>query len=260
MKLTCDEITAFVDAYLDDEFDAQERAEFEAHIGSCESCRKHVELQLEFKRQFKKTMAAERAPEHLRENILVALQAEAGVAPRGANMRRYGMIAAPLAAALAAVLLLPALTIAPAASDTPPAIEQAVDWHQRDFPLEVRTQDPIEVSKWFKGKVDFPVRPPNFAAANGKLIGARLANVEDERAALVAYEVDGQTLNVLMFHGDAIEVPSDKITSVADHNVALMSSRGYGVALMHDANITYAITSELGEADLVDVMTRSLRR
>ena len=235
MKLTCDETTAFVDAYLDDEFDAQERAEFEAHIDSCEACRSHVELQLEFKRRFKTTLSEERAPEHLRENILVALQAEVGVSTESRGIRRYGMIAAPLAAALAAVLILPALTIAPAASDTPPAIAQAVDWHQRDFPLEIRTADPAEVSAWFDGKVDFPVRPPSFAASNGKLIGARLANVEDQRAALVAYEVDGKKLSVIMFHGDQLEVPSDRITSIADHNVALMNSSGYGVALMHDS-------------------------
>ena len=75
-KIQCDDLTAFIDAYIDDEFDVRDRADFEAHLAYCEACREEVDYQLAFKQQFKQAMQAtqERTPEHLKGNILSMLQ------------------------------------------------------------------------------------------------------------------------------------------------------------------------------------------
>ena len=40
---SCEDFRAFIDPYLDDEFDTRERAMFDAHLASCSNCRDFFE-------------------------------------------------------------------------------------------------------------------------------------------------------------------------------------------------------------------------
>lgn len=268
MKLTCDDLSAHIHYYIDNELDEAERAELEAHLSECSSCRNQVEFHLRLKQEIKRQISAERAPDALRSKILASLSDEsAQVAKRAhtAQLPRSRAARASLAAAAAAatilLLVLPGFTIAPAASDQLPVIKQTVDWHRGDFPLDIQTSDASQASKWFRDKVDFPVRLPRFDVGRARLIGARLANVQDRRAVYALYEVDGGSrVSVMMFHGDGLEVPSDKIHNIADRDIALMRSHGFDVALLQDQGITYTFTSDLPDAAFVSLMQDSLRR
>lgn len=263
MKLTCEDFTPFVDAYIDDELDAIDRAEFEAHVERCDACRAAVELQVQISAEIRSQGEQVRAPERLRSNILAALEQEAAAQPApaaspGTTLRRRGMMAAPIAAALLLTLLLPAFTIAPASSTQLPIVEQTVDWHRGDYPLEISGPDATYVSRWFLGKVDFPVRLPQFEDA--RLLGARIAHVQDRRAAYVLYEIDGARMSVMMFHGDGLEVPGDKVRTLAGRDIALMNTNGYEVAVMQNNGITYTLTTELDEERFLDVMAGALKK
>jgi mycothiol system anti-sigma-R factor len=265
MKLTCDDLSAHLHYYIDNELDEAERAELETHLSECSSCRTQVEFHLRLKQEIKTQIAAERAPEALRSRILGALSEEtalrkpAPVSPRSRIAR--ASLAAAAAAATILLLVLPGFTIAPAASDQLPVIKQTVDWHRGDFPLDIQTSDSVQASRWFRDKVDFPVRLPRFDVGRARLIGARLANVQDRRAVYALYEVDGgQRVSVMMFHGDGLTIPSDKIKTIADHDIALMRSHGFDVAVLQDQGITYTFTSDLPDADFVSLMSDSLRR
>ena len=275
MKLTCSELNPFIDAYIDDEFDTRERVEFEAHIGECETCRAEVEFQIQFKQHLRETLSTERAPQSLRDSILVALEQEqqrmhvaaaehAASLPRarhGRIARRAGLVAAPIAAILCAAFVLPAFTIATASSTQLPVIEQSVDWHRGDLPMEIRDSDAADISNWFVGKVDFPVRLPPFpASSRATLIGARIANVQDRRAAYVLYDVDGARMSMLVFPGDGVQVPSDKVTKLAGHDVVLTNAHGYDVAVMQSQGVTYSMTSELRHDQFVSLMQQALAR
>lgn len=268
MKITCDDLSAFVDAYIDDEFDERDRADFEAHLSYCESCRHEVDYQIAFTQHFKQVMRAGEpaTPEHLKHNILSMLEEQSQTAEAGRSQarrkkifNRAGMAAAPIAATLAIALLLPAFTIAPAASAPSPVAAQAVDWHHGDFPLEIQDSSPEAVTQWFDGKVAFPVRLPQLADAEAKLVGGRLAQIQDRRAALVVYELqDGSRMSVMMFDGAGLEVPSDRIQKLGGHDVALLRAKGYEVAVMQDRGLTYSLTSDLNEDDFVSLMKASL--
>lgn len=271
MKIdNCDDFKPFIDTYIDEEFDERDRAEFEAHMAHCEACRREVEFQAQFKLELREQLGAERAPDGLRQSIMGALEQEAASQAAGrreasrrahhARIKRAGIMASPLVAALCVVLFLPAFTIAPATSGQLPMVEQTVDWHRGNLPLEIRGSQPEDVARWFSGKVDFPVRPPHFPHERAELIGARIANVQDRRAAYLLYEVGGARMSVMMFQGDGLKVPGDRVRELAGRDVALMNAHGYEVAVVQDSGITYTVTTDLSQPEFVKLMEEALER
>src|SRR5690606_11806882 len=85
------------------------------------------------------------------------------------------------------------------ATEEDEVVEETLDWHRRRLPMEVTGPHGDEVQVWFRGKVDFPVRVPQFRHANVALLGGRLAKVGDNKAALLTLEVDQRKLSVLAF-------------------------------------------------------------
>lgn len=278
--MTCEDFIPFIDAYVDQEFDDRERAEMEIHLQSCPQCREHVEFQVNLKREVKACLE-ERAPESLRLRIfqdieshvasasadeveesakVVALPtASAAPSARRPTVVRMARIAVPLAAAVAIVVVLPSFTVAPAKSGQLPIVEQTVDWHVGNYPIEVTGPDSGRVQHWFRNKVDFPVRLPQFAAQRQvNLLGGRIAHVQDRRAAYLLYEVDGTRLSVLVFDGEGLTIPSDKIRQVSGRDMALLNNKGYEVAVLQDSGVTYTITSELAEPEFVSLVSSTL--
>ena len=139
-------------------------------------------------------------------------------------------------------------------------VENTVEWHSGDFPIEVTGPQPREVARWFRGKVDFPVRLPTFKSKSVRLIGGRIAHVNNRRAAYALYDVDGARLSVMIFHGDDLKVPGDKVRHVSGRDVAVLNSRGYEVAVLQDDGITYTMTSDLPEEEMLELVGTSLQR
>lgn len=267
MKLTCDDFTPFIDAYIDDEFDERERVEMESHLNHCLECRHRVVFQMKFKQQFRQVLSQDKVPEPLKNDILASLKEEAVMQHRVlerstfvSRMRRVGFMVTPIAAAMCIMFLLPAFTVAPATSGALPVVEHTVDWHQRNYPLEVQSPSAKVISNWFHGKVDFPVRLPQFPGKKVFIQGCRIAHVLDRRAAYVLYNVDGTRMSVLMFQGDGLKVPGHTIRKIQQRDVAFMNAHGYNVAVMRNDGVTYAMTTALPEAKFIEIMKDSLKR
>ncbi len=268
--MICEELIPFLDAYVDQELDAQDLSDMENHLRECDGCRERVSYQVSFKEHFKTVLSETRAPEDLRARLLnqlgdmsipLAADASAEIAEptsRRAAWFRHAWVAAPLAAALGLVLLVPNFTVAPARSDVVPVVEQTVEWHNGNLPNEVSGPDAQTVTRWFNDKVDFPVRLPRFQADRVVLVGARLAHVQDRRAAYVAYEVDGTRLSVMMFEGQGIAIPADRIRHVGTRDMMITNQRGYEVALLQDDGVTYTITSALPEKEFLTLVASTV--
>ncbi len=281
--MTCEDFVPFIDAYVDQEFDERELAEMEMHLKMCPECREHVDFSYRLK-QGVKSCLSESAPGELRGRIFGDLEAlfeqppvvanetaevvelrpsnapEEAPAQRGFSPNAR-WIALPIAAALAAVVVLPSFTVAPAKSGQLPIVEQTVDWHVGNYPIEVTGPDGRRVSQWFRNKVDFPVRLPQFQGSRQvNLLGGRIAHVQDRRAAYLLYEVDGTRLSVLVFDGEGLTIPSDKIRNMGGRDVAVLNNKGYEVAVLQDSGVTYTLTSELPENDFVSLVSSSVQR
>jgi anti-sigma factor RsiW len=268
--MICEELIPFLDAYVDQELDAQDLGDMELHLRECDACRDRVAYQVSFKEHFRTVLSQTRAPDDLRARLLDQLEdmtvplsaADSSVelsepVSRRAAWFRHAWVAAPLAAALGLVLLVPNFTVAPARSDVVPVVEQTVEWHNGNLPNEV-SGDAQNITKWFNDKVDFPVRLPRFQSDRVVLVGARLAHVQDRRAAYVAYEVDGTRLSVMMFEGQGMVIPADRIRHVGTRDMMVVNQRGYEVALLQDDGVTYTITSELPEKAFLELVASTV--
>lgn len=276
--MTCEDFIPFIDTYVDHEFDEREHAEMDAHLAICNQCRERIEFEVRLKRELKSCLE-DRAPASLRDRIfrqielqaasvkpaeqlapVVELQPASPAKTETPPLLRHARIIVPLAAALVLALALPSFTVAPAKSGQLPVVEQTVDWHVGNYPIEVTGPDVARVTQWFRNKVDFPVRLPQFADRQVNLLGGRIAHVQDRRAAYLLYEVDGSRMSVLVFDGEGLTIPSDKIRQVEGRDVAVLNNKGYEVAVLQDSGVTYTITSELSEDAFIDVVASSLRR
>ncbi|MFP4597004.1 MAG: anti-sigma factor family protein [Persicimonas sp.] len=262
--MNCHEFQLFSDAYVDGEFGDREGAEIEAHLRECSECRAELDKKLRFKEQFKEVLGQEKAPEALRERIVAGLDEVDRESRRSAGdnpVVRYAAIGGSLAASVAMIVFfLPNLTVVEATGEQVPVVENTIDWHRGDFPIEVPGPETHEVARWFHGKVDFPVRLPQFKNEDVRLVGGRIAHVKERRAAYALYEIDGSRLSVMIFHGDDFKVPGDKIRKVGNRDIAVLESHGYEVAVLQDAGITYTMTSDLAEDELLDLVGASLSR
>src|SRR5215831_16934584 len=151
--LRCAGISRFVDTYLDGEFAEPDRAEFESHLGECEACRGKVRVQAEWKTAIKQAAPREVAPAALRNRVARSIARESRPM---LSWRAWAVRAMPAAAAvgLLATFMISKVQWSPVAADV-------VAKHQRNLPIEV-SGGSDQVKQWYSGKVDFPVRPPQF--------------------------------------------------------------------------------------------------
>jgi anti-sigma factor RsiW len=248
--MNCAETKKYLDAFVDGELETGLTLGVESHLDGCATCAGHVGLKRRFKAELFSLGAAVAAPQALRAKI-EALPA------RRHGLRWIAAVATPLAAA-AAVLIALNVGRAPAPDDGPlnALVNDVVERHVRDLPLEVRSADPAAATSWFQGKVDFPVRAPRLKLAGASFEGARLSNVQAQQAAHMAYTVDGHRVTLMIFPVEHLApIKSGKVVRAGNRDVLLGRHNGFNVAVTVDGDMAYAVSSDLPPQRLVSLLT-----
>jgi mycothiol system anti-sigma-R factor len=247
--IRCAGVSRFVDTYLDGEFGEGDRAEFERHLAECEACRHKVKAQSEWKRLIKAAAPREQAPAALRNRISRSLAHEAKPM---LSWRAWATRAMPAAAAvgLVATFLISRVQWSPVCADV-------VAKHQRNLPIEV-SGGSDQVRQWYAGKVDFPVRPPQFHNEPATLRGGRLASIGDKQAAYLLYEMNGNKVSVFVFDSGELPVEGRKKVVIDHHDVYFDQEHGYNVALYRDHGVGYAIASDLDQDQMVKLVSSAV--
>jgi mycothiol system anti-sigma-R factor len=251
--LRCAGIQRFVDTYLDGEFAERDRAEFEAHVGECESCRRKVKQQAEWKVAIKAAAPREQAPAALRNRVLRAVAKEA---QPERSWSAWAKRVLPVAAAVGLVG-----SFAVSQVQWSPVAADVIAKHQRNLPIEV-SGGTEQVRDWYAGKVDFPVRPPRFAIGNTPvaLRGGRLTNVGDRQAAYLVYDINGSKVSVFIFDPGKRSVEAPHRMVIGNREVFLDQERGYSVVLYRDRGVEYAITSDLDSDQMLKLVSSAVGR
>jgi mycothiol system anti-sigma-R factor len=247
--LRCAGISRFVDTYLDGEFAETDRAEFEGHLGECESCRGKVRVQVEWKAAIKAAAPREQAPAALRNRVARSIARESKPM---LSWRQWATRAMPAAAAvgLVATYLISNVQWSPVAADV------VSKWHGKPLPVEVSGGND-QVKQWFNGKVDFPVRVPRFAMPCA-LRGGRLASIGDKQAAYLIYDVNGDKVSVFIFDASDLPIEARKKAVIADHDIYFDQEHGYNVALFRDRGVGYAIASDLDQEQMMKLVSSAV--
>ena len=255
--MECSDLGRSVDAYLDGEFDARERAEADAHLARCEVCRVLVERQGRMRAAVRARLrevmappsAAGRAPPELRARI------EASLARERRPLWRRLLSPLPLGA-LAACAAGALLVVATHAPENPLVLE-AVRSHHRGLPLEVMAASVGEASipAWFAGKLDFHPAPPPFRGDGVHVVGARLSNLRELPAAYIRYALPrGQAGLFIVDDPQRRFDPGGREVQVGPQLLRVVNARGYNVAVWRENEIVYSLVSDLDESALFDLV------
>jgi anti-sigma factor RsiW len=255
--MDCGEIERSIDAYLDGEFDARERAEADAHLAACERCRALADAQARIRTavraRLREAMAppaqAGRAPPALRARI------EDALARRRRPLWRRALSPLPIGA-LVACAAGAFLVLATHGGDAA-LVEEAVRSHHRGLPLEVMAASVGEgsIPAWFAGKLDFHPAPPRFRADGVHVLGARLSHLRELPAAYIRYELPRGQAGLFI-----VDDPSRRFGAagremrVGPQVVRLVNARGYNVAVWRENEIVYSLVSDLDESALFELV------
>jgi anti-sigma factor RsiW len=247
--MTCRDLDQFLYPYIDGEYDAEDRLEIEAHLGSCEACARRVHQEARFrdiirvKASFRRP-SGPKASSGLRRSIIAGLRREEQRRAMHGWLRMSAAAVAVVAVGGGAVVML-------RPPSRKPYLDDAAARHARQLPMEIEIKDgaPEQMEAWFGGKLDHRVAIPRLP--NATVTGGRLSNVKDRPAAYIRYETaSGRSPSPrrvgLFVYGDAdgeVEAPDLPV-------VAVDQSRGYNVAIWRDGEIVYQLVSDLEEEDI----------
>ncbi len=242
--MRCEDVDRFVPAYVDGEFEDEERVHLERHIAGCPRCREVVSFQTLFKTHLRARLRRPEPPATLRAGVLASLDRAdaAGEGPRGKLWRR--MLPGATMAAAAAVVLLGVMSPGKASV---PLLEECARAHEKNLPVEVGGSEE-NIRDWMVGKVSVPVRPPRFQ--NVALIGGRMWHVQSRDAAQLTYRVATRrlstTLSLILFDPQGWDID--------DGDVRVGEVRGTNVVVTRRGGVGYAFASDLEKDELLHLV------
>ncbi len=255
--MNCGLVRRHLDAYVDGEVDPTTQIEFERHLAVCAGCQELLAFTRHVKAEVRRSCRAVSAPPELRDRICAAMERASWEASsrEGSLIRLVPMrarVAVPLAAA-AAVLMWLTWGIGTtdehaqqARATAMPIFEDVVRVHSSELPADVRAELPQQVSSYFRDKVAFPVRPAEFERRDTRLVGARLSNVRDRRAAALYYNVGGRRMTVVVFDGPERPIQQGAFrANMLGRQLYYQQVRGYTVPVRRQDGLTYAFTGDL---------------
>ena len=138
--------------------------------------------------------------------------------------------------------------------------EHLAEHHARPLPPE--EIDPARIGTVFSPIVGVPVRQLRLDTSPRqgayRFAGARLMSVHDEAAATLFYDVGGTRVTVFVFDPTRISIRSaccltPRVVKVRDEErtVYVGRAKGYSLAVQEKDGVGYAVSADLGEADVM---------
>jgi anti-sigma factor RsiW len=252
--MRCSEADSFSHAFVDGELAGVDRVAYEQHLAACDRCSRNCRLEARFKAAIRGHLGPRPVPEGLRRRI------EESIAAAPPSPGRWSWLRWPrLLPAFGTVLALSAI-VAAVRTKPPAVMEQARRTLHSAMPLDVVASSCRTIADWFRGKLDFPVKPPE--GSQTACQGGRLVNVGERFAAYVVLNaLGGHRIGLMMYDGDD-EAPSSPLRRVVTgQDVFLVTDRGASTALFRGRDgLNYVVTSDLEEDALLDFVSTAFRR
>lgn len=202
----CSRWELMLHGFIDGELDAAHSLELEQHLATCPHCAEQLERFRTVKQVVSQRGVRWRAPDHVRAQILAAIEQEAGKQARPSvsswtkitgSVRQWLFV--PSLAALAASLF---LVLAPIHNRSS-VQDEVVAGHVRsllvDHLTDVATSDQHTVKPWFNGKIDFSPPVVDLAPQGFPLVGGRVDYIEGRVVAALVYRRRGHFINVFVW-------------------------------------------------------------
>jgi anti-sigma factor RsiW len=255
--MTCAEVDAFGQAFVDGELAGVDREGVERHLVGCAGCARRMRLESRFKAAVRAHLPRPEVPFALRRRVQEALKTQP-IAPRRWPAAPAWLSYPRLVPAAAAVLLLVAITGTVRRSQSP-VLEQAQRSYHAQMPMDITGSDCGSIASWFQGRVDFPVHAPAIGGATCQ--GARLVNVGERPAAYIVYRASGgHRVTFLVFdpRDEAFDAPERRV--VNGREITFGTGPGTSTAAYRDRGLGYVATSDVDEDTLARLVLTSFSR
>jgi anti-sigma factor (TIGR02949 family) len=249
--MTCVEFRASLHPYVDGELAAGELAAANAHAAECPGCGSLARREREF-RLLLRRQPREPAPPEVRARIVARMHDERRRLRAGRWL--VGSAGAAVAAALVAALVGPARQPAPLVGDL---VDKHIAFAQVDHPAELATADPREIARWFRQRAGLRVVVPDYSQSGIRLLGARLAEAHEQKAAYLLYEKGRTLLSVFMVPVSGREAPlSGTRTAYRGHEYVTTERKGYRSVSWTEGGTVFGLVSMLDYDALLECAAR----
>lgn len=249
--MTCGEFDARLHPYVDGELPVGETAAADAHAAECPRCADLARRERESRRLLRR-QPRETAPAELRARIVADVRR---AARRG---RLVPWLVAPALATVAAALVV--VLLLPAPHRPGPLVTELVDKHivyaQVERPAELASADPAALEAWFRERAGLRVVVPDYSPSGIRLIGARLAEAHEQKAAYLLYEKGHTLLSVFMVPGSTKEAESGDRVTYRGNEYTQRDVKGYHAVFWSDGRTTFGLVSMLGYDALLECADR----
>ena len=233
--MDCAELSKFLHAYLDGELVEDDRVGYAAHLRSCDRCRQIANFELAFRERVRDCVEPVCASASLKARVQQAL--DEVDRPRW-WLQPWFRRAVPVAVGLAGLAVFVVWQRSAQQQRLSQIAEASISYHRQRLPMDVQGSSPEPIRRYFSDKVGFAVHLPRFAGRHAELMGARLTQLREHKAAYLVYRVDGQRVSVFIVDPGAL--PGE----AQSRPVFLHDARGYRAAVFRRGGTGFAVTSD----------------
>jgi len=276
--MSCRQVTALLDAFLDGELPAEGVFEVEDHLATCGACSERERFETALRSSIKRATAADALPSAgFEARLASALRAERErilepkSAPPPSRPRRTAVLPLFLAAAmtLGFVLFLnrhvgttspmvepapaPAGPVAAAMMNPEQVLDELVDYHAKPPAPEITEQTQLLD---LQPEVGVPLRAPSLKQYGASWVGATVVPMKNQHAAFLRYRISNHPVTVYVY--DAHRVPLRGVLEpMVVHNqpVHVGERRGYTIAAREQHGIGYAVATDLNDEESAELVT-----
>ncbi len=236
--MSCAEFEAHLHPYVDGELGVSGMLAANAHLAQCPDCQGRVERERQF-RQLLRRQPKESAPPEFHALVRARIRRSARVAA----LRPWLMVPAAAAALLLVFLLPGTRSPAPLVTDL---VNKHITFAQIEQPAEFASQDPRAVEGWFRERTGLYVTVSDYSPSGIRLVGARIAEASERKAAYVLYEKGHTLLSVFMVPASAGDADlKGQQVSYRGHRYITLERKGYRTVSWTDGHTVFGLVSML---------------
>jgi anti-sigma factor RsiW len=195
--MQCEEARPLLDAYVDAELPAAERAALREHLALCADCGPEAAALERLRDEIRRGAPAHRAPPALRAQIRATLRREAPAGPAtGWWLAHAASLVIAVAVGAGGTWLISGERQQNLVAD------ELIDSHLRsllaDHLTDVRSSDKHTVKPWFAGRTDLSPPGVDLAAEGFALVGGRLDLIDGKPVPALVYRAGKHIINVFV--------------------------------------------------------------
>jgi anti-sigma factor (TIGR02949 family) len=248
--MNCVAFERHLHAYVDGELAASEMLAADTHRAECAECQVLAARERRF-RQLLRRQPRESAPSEFRARITRQLRR----AEQRAVVRPWLIV--PIAAVVAVLALVLWPSTQPSSRLMSDLVDKHIAYAQIEQPAEFGSTDAAAVEQWFRTRAALRVTVSDYSPSGIRLVGARLADAAEQKAAYVLYEKGHTLLSVFMVpvSGDGSSLRG-KYASYRGHEYVTLERKGYRTVSWIEGHTLLGLVSMLDYAALFECADR----